>query len=426
MKMIEHKRAIYSWAMYDWANSAFSTTVVAGFFPVFFKQYWCVGADVTTTTLRLGTVNSIASIVVALFAPLLGAIADHSSAKRRFLLFFAVMGIVMTGALFFVQQGEWLVAALVYAAAYVGFASANSFYDALLLTVAPRERVDWVSALGYALGYLGGGLLFAVNVAMTLKPSLFGLRDSAEAVRISFLSVGIWWAVFSIPVMIFVKEPAAGKAPLTARIRAGLAQLGKTLARVRALKMLALFLVGYWFYIDGLFTVTKMAVDYGLSLGFRSEALIVALLITQFVGFPAAIAFGKLGERIGAKGGIYLGLSVYIVACIGGALMKSEAHFYVLAVTIGLVLGGVQTLSRSLFARMVPPGRAAEFFGFYNMLGKFAAIIGPVLMGWAAVLTGNPRFSVLSIIVLFVIGLVLLSRVDVKAGQRAAAELEGT
>jgi UMF1 family MFS transporter len=412
--------------MYDWANSAFSTTVVAGFFPVFFKQYWSAGTDVTVTTLRLGTVNSIASVAVALLVPLLGAIADRSQSRKRFLLFFAIMGIGMTGALYFVQQGAWLVAALVYSAAYVGFASANSFYDSLLLTVSRAERIDWVSALGYSLGYLGGGLLFAVNVAMTLKPSFFGLRDSAEAVRLSFLSVSIWWAVFSIPLLIFVREPRVERVPLSTKIRAGFSRLRATLAHVRALKVLALFLVGYWFYIDGLFTITKMAVDYGLSLGFKSEALIVGLLITQFVGFPAAILFGKLGEKIGPKKGIYIGLGVYIAASIGGALMTSEVHFYMLAVTIGLVLGGVQTLSRSLYSRLVPPARAAEFFGFYNMLGKFAAIIGPVLMGWVAVSTGNPRYSVLSIIILFVIGLALLSRVDVAAGHRAALEMEGT
>jgi UMF1 family MFS transporter len=424
MTPLENKKAVYSWAMYDWANSAFSTTVIAGFFPVFFKQYWSAGADVTISTLRLGTANSIASVVVALLAPVLGAIADRGSAKRRFLIFFAMMGIVMTGALYFVAEGAWQMAIIVYAAAAVGFASANSFYDSLLLTVSPRSRIDFVSALGYSLGYLGGGLLFAVNVAMTLKPAWFGLESASQAVRVSFFTVSIWWAVFSIPIMIFVKEPAAERGSAMAHIRAGFGQLAQTFARARRLRVLFVFLVGYWFYIDGVFTITKMAVDYGLSLGFKSDSLIVALLITQFVGFPAALFFGRLGERIGAKRGIYIGLTVYIAACIGGALMTSESHFYALAVTIGLVLGGVQTLSRSLYSRLVPTKQAAEFMGFFNMSGKFAAILGPLLMGWIGVLTGNPRYSILSVILLFVVGLVFLTRVDVARGHEAALEFE--
>lgn len=418
------RRSVWAWATYDWANSAFSTTVIAGFFPVFFKQFWSAGADVSVSTLRLGTANSIASVIVAAMAPFLGAIADRGSSRRGFLIFFAMMGIVMTGALYFVEKGAWEAAVAVFIFATIGFASANSFYDSLLVTVSSPRDVDRVSALGFSLGYLGGGLLFAVNVSMTLKPHAFGLADASQAVRISFLTVSVWWAVFSIPIMIFVKEPRVERVPVIEGIRHGFTRLRSTLAGVRELRFLALFLVGYWFYIDGLFTITKMAVDYGLSLGFRSESLIIALLITQFVGFPSAILFGRLGERIGPKRGIYIGLAIYIGVCIGGFLMTSEAHFYVLAVVIGLVLGGVQTLSRSLYSRLIPRPRSAEFFGFYNMLGKFAAIIGPVLMGWVSVTTGNPRLSILSIIALFLIGLTMLRLVDVERGQAAAAALE--
>jgi UMF1 family MFS transporter len=410
--------------MYDWANSAFSTAIVAGFFPVFFKQYWSAGTDVAMSTLRLGTANSIASIAVAALAPLLGAIADRGSAKKKFLLFFAMMGVVMTGALFFVQQGAWQLAVLVYVLATFGFASANSFYDSLLLAVAPRGRLDFVSALGYSLGYLGGGLLFAVNVAATLKPHWFGLQDASEAVRLSFVSVAIWWGVFTIPIMLFVKEPRAERAGALEAVRLGFHQLKRTFTAVRKLRVLFFFLIAYWFYIDAVFTITKMAVDYGLSLGFRSETLIVGLLITQFVGFPAALAFGKVGERIGTKSGIYVAIWVYIAICVGGFLMRSATHFYVLAVTIGLVLGGIQSLSRALYGRLIPPSKAAEFYGFYNMMGKFSAVIGPILMGWVSVATGNPRYSIISIILLFVIGLALLTRVDEATGRQAASELE--
>lgn len=419
-----NKRSIYAWALYDWANSAFSTTVVAGFFPIFFKQYWSEGADVTMSTLRLGTANSIASVVVAALAPFLGAIADRGSTKKKFLLFFAMMGMVMTGGLYFVEQGAWPMAVMVYVIAAIGFSSANSFYDSLLVAVAPKKKLDYVSALGFALGYLGGGILFALNVAMTLKPGAFGLQDSAQAVRLSFLTVAIWWAAFSIPIMMFVKEPRVARVTLWQATREGFHQLNRTFTALRQLRVLFVFLLGYWFYIDGVHTVTRMAVDYGLSLGFKSQSLMVSLLITQFVGFPAAIAFGKWGERIGPKKGIYVAIGVYIAVCVGGSFMTSETHFYALAVTVGLVLGGIQSLSRSLYARLVPVSKAAEFFGFYNMLGKFAAVIGPILMGWAGVLTGNPRYSIVSIIVLFVVGLVFLVRVDEAEGQRAADQLD--
>jgi len=424
MARIENKKAVFGWAFYDWANSAFATAVLAGFFPIFFKQYWSVDADIGMSTLRLGTANAVAAIVVAALAPVLGAIADRGGAKKKFLFFFAMMGIVMTGALYFVHEGQWQLAVVVYIAASFGFASANSFYDSLLLTVAPTQRVDYISALGYSLGYLGGGLLFALCVTATLKPHLFGLADSAQAIRLSFISVAIWWGVFTIPIMLFVKEPAVESITPWHAIKSGFNQLNRTFAELRKLRVLFLFLIAYCFYIDGVYTITRMAVDYGLSLGFRAQTLIVGLLITQFVGFPAALLFGKLGESIGTKKGIYIGVWVYIALCIGGYFMTSENHFYGLAVTIGLVLGGIQSLSRALYARLIPKNKAAEFFGFYNMLGKFSAVVGPVLMGWVSVATGNPRYSIVSIIILFVIGLVFLTRVDEAAGRRAAKELE--
>ncbi len=419
----EKKRSIIAWAFYDWANSAFSTVVMMAFFPVFFKEYWSAGADTSISTLRLGAANSTASLVAAVLVPFLGAIADRGGTKKRFLMFFATMGIVMTVALYFVEQGAWPVAVFVYVTATIGFAAANSFYDSLLLTVA-GERVDYVSARGYAYGYLGGGLLFLVNVVATLKPEIFGLRDSSHAIRVSFISVAIWWALFSIPIMIFVKEPRGERENFRNTVTSGFHQLKRTFAAVRNLRVLFLFLVGFWFYIDGVFTITSMAVDYGLSIGLGSRAMIVALLITQFVAFPAALLFGKLGERIGTKRGIYVAISVYIALCIGGALMQTEAHFYALAAVTGLVLGGIQLLSRSLYARLVPRNKTAEFFGFYNMVGRFSALLGPLMMGWVSVLTGNPRYSIISVVILFVIGLVFLTRVDEEAGRRVAHEME--
>jgi len=423
-KKIASKKVI-SWSLYDWANSAFATSVMAGFFPVFFKQYWSTGVEVTTSTFRLGMANSIASLVVAALAPVLGAIADRGGAKTKFLLFFAAMGIIMTGGMFFVAKGAWQVAVLLYVLGIIGFSGGNVFYDSLIVDVSPPDRTDMVSSLGFSLGYLGGGLLFAMNIFMTLKPASFGLADASEAVRISFLNVAIWWAVFSIPIMIFVKEPTtAHRKSGWAMVGAGFRQLRKTFGEIRKLRLVFLFLIGYWLYIDGVDTVIRMAVDYGMSLGFEANSLIVALMITQFVGFPAAIAFGKLGEKLGTKAAILLGIAVYVGVTIWAMFMEKTAEFYALAVVVGLVQGGVQSLSRSFYARIIPANRAAEFFGFYNMLGKFAAVIGPFLVGWVGVLTGNPRIAIFSILILFIGGGVILYMVDEREGARMARALE--
>lgn len=414
-------RSVYAWAFYDWANSAFATTVMAGFFPLFFKTYWNAGVADTVSTFRLGIANSIASLIVVLLAPLLGAIADHMDRRKGFLLLFTALGVAMTGALHFVAAGEWQLAALCYVLAVLGFSGGNLFYDSLLVFVARPERWDRVSALGFALGYLGGGVLFAFNVLMVLNPAWFGLADAAAAVRISFLTVAVWWALFSIPVLIGVHET---RAPTPTRLRHalhdGFGQLRRTLREIGRLPQTFLFLLAYWLYIDGVDTIVRMAVDYGLSLGFPSNSLITALLITQFVGFPAALAFGRIGERIGARRGILIALGVYILVTAWGAFMDQVWEFYLLAAVIGLVQGGVQSLSRSLYARLIPPHRSAEFFGFYNMLGKFAAVMGPALMGWVGVLSGSPRIGILSVLVLFLLGAFLLTRVDLERGMRDA------
>jgi len=418
--MSADNKAVWSWAFYDWANSAFATVVMAGFFPIFFKQFWSSGMPVTESTYHLGIINSVASLIVVLLSPILGAIADQLGRRKGFLLVFACMGAVMTGGLYWVEQGNWQLAALLYIAAVVGFSGANLFYDALLAVVSPKESLDRVSALGFALGYLGGGLLFAFNVWMSLQPELFGLKDAGEAVRIAFLCTAVWWLVFSLPLLLFVHEPEVAKIKASQAIGRGLNQLLTTLKQIRMLRQTFLFLVAYWLYIDGVDTIIRMAVDYGLSIGLASTDLITALLLTQFVGFPAAIAFGRIGERIGVKQGILLALAVYIGVTSFSVFMHAPWQFYLLAVVIGLVQGGVQSLSRSLYARMVPVGRQAEFFGFYNMLGKFAAVLGPVLVGWVTWLSGSNRIGILAILLFFILGGFLLWRVDIAEGEKAA------
>lgn len=419
------KKKVFSWALYDWANSAFATTVIAAFFPIFFEDYWSAGANVAETTYRLGTANSLSSVVIVILSPLLGAIADRGSAKKKFLFLFALLGIVMTGSLYLVAQGDWARAILLFVLASIGFSGANVFYDALIVTVAPKNKMDFISALGFSIGYLGGGILYLINVCMILWPEFFGLADAPAAVRVAFLTVAVWWALFSIPIFLFVEEPGS-PVPGTRlhAVSAGLRQLAATFREIRKLRMVVLFLIGYWFYIDGVDTIIRMGMIYGLALGFPTESLLIALGIMQFVGFPAAIVFGKIGEKWGTRNGLFLGITVYIGVSIWGYFMDNVAEFYGLAVAVGLVQGGVQSLSRSFYTRLIPQDKAAEFFGFYNMLGKSAAVIGPWLMGWVGLVTGNPRLSILSIIVLFIGGGILLYMVDEEKGQQMAEELK--
>ena len=421
--MKENKQAVWSWAFYDWANSAYSTTVMAGFFPLFFKEYWADPNNPTHSTFYLGMANSIASLVVAALAPLLGSVADQGSTKKKFLILFAFLGVIMTGGLWMVAQGNWQMAVFFYVLATIGFASGNVFYDALLPGLASEERVDVVSSLGFGLGYLGGGLLFLVNVFMYLKPEIFGIPDGATAIKISFLSVAVWWAVFTIPLILFVPEPKNyDTVDFKNAVRMGWIQLVQTFKEIRNMKVVGTFLLAYWFYIDGVDTIIRMAVDYGMSLNFPGESLIIALLIVQFVAFPAALIYGWLASKIGTKTAIMVGIIAYSFITLLGYFMTEAWHFYVLAILIGLFMGGIQALSRSLYIRIIPPAKSAEFFGFYNMLGKFAAIIGPALMGTIALATGSARLGILSILLLFILGAFFLNKVDIEEGKRLAAK----
>ncbi len=444
--MNSSKKTVWGWAMYDWANSAYVTTVMAGFFPVFFKQYWSYGADVNVSTAQLGFGNSIASLVVALMAPVLGAIADKGSAKKKFMLLFAYLGVLMSIGLFMVQQGQWALAIFVYAMGIIGFSGANVFYDSLLPSVADADNIDYVSSFGFSMGYLGGGLLFLVNVLMTQMPQKFGLPDAATAVRVSFLTVAVWWGLFTLFTIAWVKEAKTASPPADGEsvVGAGFRQLIGTFKKLRHMKVVMLFLVAYWFYIDGVDTIIRMAVDYGLSLGFESSDLIKALLIVQFVGFPAALVFGKLGQKWGVRKAIYLGIAIYLAVTVYGTMMTQKHEFYILAVVIGLVQGGIQALSRSYYSRLIPKDKAAEFYGFYNMLGKFAVIMGPALMAIVGLIARRlmmppspteeqliaigqtaSRWSIGSILILFIIGAVLFYFVDEEKGREQAEYLSG-
>lgn len=418
------RRRQWAWALYDWGNSAFATTVMAGFFPIFFNQYWATDLGAAGATFWLGAASSLSSLLIVLLAPLAGTVADRSALKKPFLAVFTVLGVLSTAALSTVAAGRWQPAIALFALGSVAFMGGTVFYDALLVSVAEPDRYDRVSSLGYGLGYLGGGLLFALNVAMALKPEAFGLADAAAATRLSFLMVAAWWGLFSLPLFAYVPEPREARRPLLPEIARGIGELLATYRELRAHRDVWIFLLAYWLYIDGVDTIIRMAVDYGLALGFESSALITALLMVQFIGFPAAIVFGRLGERLGTRGALFAGLGVYIGVTAYAVTMRTQAQFYVMAAVVGLVQGGVQALSRSYFARLIPPERSGQFFGFYNMLGKFAAVLGPLAVGSTRALTGDARLSILVLLLFFVGGIWLLSRVRAPVSSQPTAAME--
>ena len=414
MRDLIRNRPVFAWALYDWANSAFATTVMAGFFPLFFQKYWSVGVDPTDTTARLGFANAAAGLVIAALAPILGAIADRGARRKQFMFGWTLLGVGASAALYFVGQGDWVWAAAFFVLGVMGFNGGVVFNDALILDVAKPEELDRVSSFGYALGYLGGGVLFLINAVMYLKPAWFGLPDGTTAVRVSFLTVAAWWLIFTIPLMRRVQEQHRGPTPpMGEAIVAGLRELRATIAHARQHKVVLTFLVAYWFYIDGVNTIIKMAVDFGLAIGLDAGSLLIALLVTQFVAFPASLLFGWLGNRIGPKRGILIGLVVYGGITVYANFLDTTTEFFAMAVAVGLVQGGVQSLSRSLFGRLIPEGKNAEYFGFYNMMGKFATVFGPLIVGIVASVAHDTRLANASIVVLFIVGGFLLLRVPV-------------
>jgi len=424
MKPSLFRKPIIGWAFYDWANSAFATTVMVVFFPVFFKQYWSGEVSVQESTFWLGIANGGASFLLAVLAPLLGTLGDRGGSRLRFLFVFTLLGVLTTAALSVVGQGHWPWAAVLFALASIGFWGGIIFYDSLLLDVAPRDRMDAVSGAGYAFGYLGGGVLLAINVWMTLDPQRFGLADASAAVKASFVSVAVWWVLFSIPTFAFVRERAAASSQhrlLSAQlIRESFGELLATFREVRRFRAAFIFLLAYWLYIDGVNTIQKMSVDYGMSIGLETSSLIQAILLVQFIGFPAALAFGWIGQRISPIVGIFVCIVVYTLVTLYATQLTSEKEFFIMAAAIGCVQGGIQALSRSYYGRLIPAERAGEFFGFYNMMGKFAAVLGPLLMGTTAVLSGNSRTAILSLVILFAGGAALLIISARKAGPQFA------
>jgi UMF1 family MFS transporter len=417
-----------AWAMYDWANSAFMTTVIAAVFPVYYGETAAKGLDPSVATYKYSIATTIALTVTALTAPVLGAIADYAALKKRMLFAFQFVGVLATAAMMFIYEGDWRLALALFVIANIGISGAFTFYDSLLPHIARPEELDRVSSAGYAFGYLGGGLLLCVNMLWISKPHWFGMADAGVAARLSFLSVAVWWAVFSIPLFRYVPEPpaesGADRPHGVALLGVGFTQLWGTLRALSTFKNAMLLLVAFMIYNDGINTIIRMATVYGTEIGIPGHHMIIAILMIQFVGIPFAFAFGRLAGVIGAKRSVFLALAVYTGISVLGYFLTTVWQFYLLGFLVGMVQGGSQALSRSLFASMIPRQRSSEFFAFWGVFEKFAGILGPAVFAYAIGQTGSSRIAVLSVIVFFALGALLLTRVDVDTGQRIARAAE--
>lgn len=426
-----HRPELRAWALYDWAISAVQTTIVTAVFPIYFVKVAGKGLAESGATQRLATINTIALLIIALASPVLGAISDYGALKKRLLAAFMAVGVAAVGGMFFIHTGDLGLASALFIVALVGATGSFVFYESLLPHIAQPAEIDRVSTAGYALGYLGGGVLLAFNLAWIQKPELFGLPhgpglDESAAtlpVRLAFLSVAAWWVLFAIPLFRRVTEPPrtleADERGSESPVRMAFTRLRETFQELRGYRQAFLLLLAFLIYNDGIQTIIKMATAYGTEIGIGQSALISAILLVQFVGIPCSFLFGALAGRIGAKRSIFLGLLAYTVISILGYFMTTAAHFFILAALVGVVQGGTQALSRSLFASMIPPHKSGEFFGFWSVFEKFAGIFGPLIFAGTIAMTGSSRNAILSIIGFFAVGAAILALVDVEAGRRA-------
>ncbi len=416
-----YKRITNAWCMYDWGSSAFSTTAEAAVLPVYFEQVVAAGMAGNLATVYWGYTNAVALLITAILAPILGSISDYVGGKKRMLVIFAGIGIVATALMVFIDAGDWALALGLFMIGSIGIGGSYVFYDALLPHVAKPQDIDYVSSKGYAYGYLGGGILLAINIVMIMV--LF--KGSSWGPRLSLLSVAIWWAIFTLPLMRQVPEPPAHTGELGAGVNpvlAGLRRLGKTFRDLRKYRQLFFFLLAFWLYNDGIGTIIKMATIYGSEIGIGMIDLIGALLLTQFVGIPFALLFGKLSRPLGTKRAIMLGLGWYTLITIAAYFISQAWHFWVLAFAVGMVQGGTQALSRSLFGLMAPKARSGEFFGFYDISSKIAGVAGPTIFAFTGQIFGSSRLAIISLVIFFIGGIALLSLVNEKEGIRVAEQ----
>ncbi len=410
-----------AWAWYDWANSVYFTTVVTAVFPSFFSTYAAKGLDPAQATARFGLITTASVAAIAIVSPILGAIADHSGAKKRFLAAFLVIGVASCAAMVFIGEGDVTLASTLFFIGNIGVSGSLVFYDSLLPHVAAARETDRVSSAGYAMGYVSGGVLLLINLAWIMQPAAFGFADSVSAIRASFVAVALWWAVFSIPLFRTVPEPAPDRSqPGGAVLAAAFGRLGRTFREIRKYRHAFMLFIAMLLYQDGIQTVIRMSSVYGAEVGIDQTAQIAAFVMVQFVGIPCSFWFGSLGTRFGTKNCIFFAIGVYVIAAGLAYFMTSVVHFFLLAFLVATVLGGSQALSRALFARLIPQDRTSEFFGFYAVSERFATVFGPALFTISVLVTGSSRTAILAIVGLFVAGALVLSRVDEAEGTREA------
>lgn len=415
--------------MYDWANSAFQTTVITAIFPDFFSSVAAADLSPATATQRFAWATTIAVAITAVLGPVLGAVADYRAMKKKMLAAFMIAGVVATLLMASIDRGEWQYAALLFILSNIAIAASFVFYDSLLPHIAAPDEIDRVSTAAYAIGYLGGGVLLVINLAWILAPTAFGLPDAIAAIKLSFVSVAIWWLVFSVPLLRYVPEPArALERDETGRekaLGAALTRLKETFQELRGYRQAFLMLVAFLLYNDGIQTIIRMAAIYGAEIGIGRDARIAAFVLVQFVGVPFSFLFGAAAARIGAKRAVFVSLAVYTGIAVLGYFMTAAWQFFALAVLVGTVQGGSQALSRSLFARMIPKYKSSEYFGFFSVFEKFAGVAGPALFAVSVSAFGSSRVAVLSVILFFAAGAAVLTRVDVAEGERQAAAAAG-
>ncbi len=412
-----------AWALYDFANSAFQTTIVAAVFPIYFQRVAASGLEPNTATSRFAWATTIAICIVAIVAPVLGALADTRRLKKPLLGIFLGIGAGATAAMYAIQDGDWFFALVLFVIGNVGVAGSIVFYESLLPHIAHGEELDRVSTAGYAIGYLGGGLLLAVNLAMIQQPQWFGIPDAGVATRLAFVSVAVWWVLFAWPLFKRVPEPFVPPKAATGAVKAltdSVRQLQTTFRELRMYKQATLLLLAFFLYNDGIQTIIRMAAIYGAEVGIDQSALIGALLLVQFVGVPFSFAFGALAGRIGPKTAVMLGLAAYMGILALTYTMTTAREFYMLAGAVGMIQGGTQALSRSLFASMIPRQRSSEFFAFFGVFERYAGVLGPAIFAVMASY-GTSKTAILTLIPFFVVGMILLARVNVAEGRREAA-----
>jgi MFS transporter, UMF1 family len=411
-----------AWAWYDWANSVYFTTVITAVFPSFYATYAAKGLEPAQATARFGLITTLSVATIAIISPVLGALADYSGVKKRLLGIFMTIGIASCAAMVFIGEGDITLASVLFFIGNIGVSGSLVFYDSLLPHVARGEETDRVSSAGYAMGYVSGGVLLLINLGWILKPGMFGFASSVSAIRASFVSVALWWAVFSIPLFRNVPEPAGtdshggGSA-----IGAAFSRLARTFREIRKYRHAFLLFIAMLLYQDGIQTVIRMSSVYGAEVGIDQTSQIAAFVMVQFVGIPFSLLFGSLGARIGTKRCIFIAIGVYVAATAMAYFMTSVVHFFLLAFLVAMVLGGSQALSRALFSRLIPHDRTSEFFGFYAVSERFATVFGPLLFTLSVLITGNSRAAILAIIGLFIAGAFVLSLVDEAEGERIAA-----